>query len=94
LVDTYLQKDFSGAETAGWVSCMGFFAAAEPEALKRMAQKAASLGTCAVDPPRNVSKLDCFGALVYKGGYFIVTDARDLADAAAKARAIFAEVAG
>jgi len=92
LVDTYLQRDFSGPATAGWVSCMAFFAAPNPEALKRMAERAARLGSCAVESPRNISKLECFGAMVYKGGYLIVTDARDLADAADKARGLLREV--
>jgi hypothetical protein len=93
LVDTYLQKDFSGPETAGWVSCMAFFAASDPAALEPMAQKAARLGSCVVEPPRSVSKLDCFGTTVYKGGYLIVTDASDLAQASATARAILREAA-
>ncbi len=93
LVDTYLKNDFDGPETTGWVSGLAFFAAAEPTALTRMAQRARSLGGCVVEPPRNVTRLECFGTSVYKGGYFIITDARDLADAAAKARAIFSEVA-
>jgi hypothetical protein len=91
LVDTYLQRDFSGPPRAGWVSCMAFFAAPNPQALKRMAERAARLGSCAVESPRHISKLECFGATVYKGGYLIVTDARDLADAADKARGLLRE---
>jgi hypothetical protein len=93
LVDTYLERDFSGPETGGWVSCMAFFAASNPAALKPMAQKAARLGSCVVEPPRSVTKLDCFGTTVYKGGYLIVTDARDPAEASATARAILREAA-
>lgn len=93
LVDTYLQRDFSGPKTAGWVSCMAFFAAPEPAALTQMARKATRIGSCVVEPPRNVSKLVCFDTTVYKGGYLIITDAVDLTEAAAKARAILVEAA-
>jgi ATP-grasp domain len=94
LVDSYLQRNFDGPETAGWVSCMAFFAAAEPTALTRMAHRVRNLGGCVVEPPRNIVTLQCFGRSIYKGGYFIITDACDLADAAAKGRAILAEIAG
>jgi hypothetical protein len=93
LVDTYLRRNFSGPETAGWSSCMAFFAAGNPQALERMAQKAARVGGCVVEPPRSVSKLNCFGKTVYKGGYLIITDADDMAEAADKARTILLEAA-
>jgi hypothetical protein len=93
LVDTYLDKDFAGPETAGWISSMAFFAAPDPRRLERMARKAARLDGCVVEPPRSVAKLNCFGTTVYKGGYLIVTDARDLADAAGKARGFLEEAA-
>lgn len=93
LVDTYLKRDFDGPETAGWVSCMAFFAAAEPTVLTRMAHRVTNFGGCVVEPPRNIVKLECFGRAIYKGGYFIITDACDLADAAAKGRGILAEIA-
>jgi hypothetical protein len=93
LVDTYLHRDFFGPETAGWSSCMAFFAAADPQALARMAQKAARIPGCVVEPPRSVSKLNCFGKTVYKGGYLIITDAGDMAQAADQARAILLEAA-
>jgi hypothetical protein len=91
LVDTYLHKDFDGPETTGWVSCMAFFTAPDRRDLDRMAENAARAGHCVVEPPRTVSTLSCFGQTVYKGGYLIVTDARDLNKAAATARAILAE---
>jgi hypothetical protein len=93
LVDTYLHRDFSGPETAGWASCMAFFAAGDPQALARMAEKAARIPGCVVEPPRSVSKLNCFGKTVYKGGYLIITDADDMAQAADQARAILLEAA-
>lgn len=94
LVDSYLQRDFDGPETPGWVSCMVFFAGADPAALRRLAQRAASVGGCIVEPPQNITKLECFGTPVYKGGYLIVTDAKDLTAASATARAILSDVAG
>ena len=72
---------------------MAFFAAPEPAALTQMARKATRIGSCVVEPPRNVSKLVCFDTTVYKGGYLIITDARDLTEAAAKARSILVEAA-
>jgi hypothetical protein len=93
LVDTYLHRDFAGPETAGWVSCMAFFAATDPRALRRMARNATRLDGCIVEPPRSVAKLNCFGATVYKGGYLIVTDARDLGSAAESARRLLKEAA-
>jgi hypothetical protein len=72
---------------------MAFFAATDPRRLERMARKAARLDGCVVEPPRSVAKLNCFGTTVYKGGYLIITDARDLADAAGKARGFLEEAA-
>ena len=90
LVDVYLGQPIDTDDTVGWVSALTFVVSEDE-------QRLAALRSCETqefrfDASETWARLESYGRHVFKGGYVVVKQAADLAQAASRSLAITARL--